>query len=108
MGLRSRQQQNKSYPPSMLGYVLGMASHSVCDEGGRIVVWARTVDAPVACPGCGADSGRMHGHHWRCVTDLPLDGQPVTVRVQARRLLRPTTVCRRTFREQVSAARRDR
>ncbi|MDE1675511.1 ISL3 family transposase [Nocardia gipuzkoensis] len=74
----------------------------VVDEGEQIVVWARTPDDPAACPGCGAASARVHGYHWRAVTDVPLDGRPVIVRVQVRRLLCPTTGCRSTFREQVA------
>jgi transposase len=69
----------------------------VVDEGEQIVVWARTPDDPAACPGCGAASARVHGYHWRAVTDVPLDGRPVIVRVQVRRLLCPTMGCRSTF-----------
>ncbi len=74
----------------------------VVDEGERVVVWARTPDSPVVCPGCGAESERLHGYHWRTVTDVPLDGRPVVVRVQVRRLVCPTTGCCNTFREQVA------
>ncbi|MFP1630056.1 hypothetical protein ACLB9X_34175, partial [Streptomyces sp. 5K101] len=35
----------------------------VVDEGERIVVRARTPQDTVACPVCGASSGRVHGHH---------------------------------------------
>ncbi len=59
-------------------------------------------DDPAACPGCGAESARVHGYHWRAVTDVPLDGRPVIVRVQVRRMLCPTTRCCNTFREQVA------
>lgn len=74
----------------------------VVDEGRRVVVWARTPDGLAACPGCGAGSTRVHGYHWRTVTDVPLDGRPVTVNVQVRRLVCPTTGCCSTFREQVA------
>ncbi len=73
----------------------------VFDEGERVVVWARTPDGPALCPGCGAGSARIHGYHWRTVTDLPLDGRPVIVYVQVRRLICSTLNCRRTFREQI-------
>ncbi len=75
----------------------------VVDEGREVVVWARTPDDPAACPGCGARSTRVHGYHWRRLADVPLDGRPVTVNVQVRRLVCPTAGCRsNTFREQVA------
>ncbi|WP_406281736.1 ISL3 family transposase [Nocardia sp. NBC_00881] len=73
----------------------------VVDKGNQIVVWARTPDCPAVCPGCGAESARVHGYHWRTVADVPLDGRPVIVCVQVRRLVCPTAGCRNTFREQV-------
>ncbi|MBC7270199.1 MAG: ISL3 family transposase [Streptomyces sp.] len=73
----------------------------VVDEGRQIVVWARTPDSPARCPGCGAGSARVHGYHWRTVSDVPVDDRPVIVHVQVRRLVCPTTGCRATFREQV-------
>lgn len=71
------------------------------DEGERILVRARTPQAPVPCPGCGAPSGRVHGYHWRTVADVSVDGRRVVVRVSVRRLVCPTRGCRHTFREQV-------
>ncbi len=66
------------------------------------MVWARTPDDPAACPGCGARSTRVHGYYWRRLANVPLDGRPVTVNVQVRRLVCPTTGCRNTFRGQVA------
>jgi transposase len=73
----------------------------VTDEGERIVVRARTGQEAAVCPVCGASSGRVHGYHWRTVTDVPVDGRRVVVRVRVRRLVCPTCGCRHTFREQV-------
>ena len=73
----------------------------VADEGGRIVVRARTPLDTAVCPVCGASSGRVHGYHWRTVADVPVDGRRVVVRVRVRRLVCPTRGCRNTFREQV-------
>nr|WP_088245230.1 ISL3 family transposase [Streptomyces sp. LUP47B] len=73
----------------------------VVDEGERVVVRARTPQDTVACPVCGVLSGRVHGCHWRTVTDVPVDGRRVVVRVRVRRLVCPTRGCRHTFREQV-------
>lgn len=71
------------------------------DEGGRIVVRARTPQDIAACPVCGASSGRVHGYQLRTVADVPVDGRRVVVRVRVRRLVCPTHGCRHTFREQV-------
>jgi transposase len=71
------------------------------DEGELIRVRARTPDEPVACPGCGAGTGRVHGYHERTVADVPVDARRVQVAVRIRRLVCPTRGCRQTFREQV-------
>jgi transposase len=72
----------------------------VKDEGGQILVMARTRSAPVPCPMCGALTGRVHGYGSRTVTDVPVDGRRVVVSVQVQRLLCPARGCaRQTFRE---------
>jgi transposase len=73
----------------------------VTGEGERIVVRARTPSGSAVCPVCGAVSGRVHGFHLRTVTDMPVDGRRVVVRVRVRRLVCPTRGCRQTFREQM-------
>lgn len=73
----------------------------VAVEDDRVVVQARTAGGVVACPVCGAESGRVHGYHLRTATDLPLDGRQVVVRVRVRRLVCPTPLCQNTFREQI-------
>lgn len=73
----------------------------VDEDGERILVHARTSGHPAPCPNCGAVSGRVHSYHQRTLTDLPVDGRCVTVRVRVRRLLCPTVDCRGSFREQV-------
>jgi hypothetical protein len=42
----------------------------VRDEGEQILVLARTPGTPVACPGCDAVSGRVHGYHQRTLADV--------------------------------------
>ena len=73
----------------------------VADEGGWIVVRARTPLGTAVCPVCGASSGRVHGSHLPTVADVPVDGRRVVVRVRVRRLVCPTRGCQPTFREQV-------
>ncbi len=72
------------------------------DDGGAIRVLARTRDGPVACPGCGALTARVHGYYERTAADVPADGRRVLVKVRVRRMRCPVQGCpRQTFREQV-------
>ncbi|MBO3752548.1 ISL3 family transposase [Streptosporangiaceae bacterium NEAU-GS5] len=73
----------------------------LADTGEEIRIRARTPGGPVACPGCGAETARVHGYHERNVTDIPLDARRVRVVVRIRRLVCPTRGCRQTFREQL-------
>ncbi len=73
----------------------------VADEGEWIQARARTPDRPVACPGCGTETTRVHGYHERSVADVPVDARRVLVVVRIRRLVCPTRGCRQTFREQL-------
>ncbi|HEY4852655.1 MAG TPA: transposase family protein, partial [Streptosporangiaceae bacterium] len=72
------------------------------DAGDVIRVRARTRDGAVACPGCGAETARVHGYHERTAADVPVDGRRVLVRVRVRRMRCPALDCKvQTFREQV-------
>ncbi|HZP52493.1 transposase family protein, partial [Actinocrinis sp.] len=71
----------------------------VTDEGGLIRVWARTPGGPVACPGCGTGTNRVHAYHKRVVADVPLDARRVRIVVGVRRLKCTVVQCvRQTFR----------
>jgi transposase len=72
------------------------------DAGDMIVVRARTRDEPAACPGCCAETSRVHGYHERTAADVPAGGRRVVVKVRVRRMRCPVLGCpRQTFREQV-------
>lgn len=74
----------------------------VDDAGGEIVVRVRTRGGTVACPGCGTETGRVHGYHERTAADVPAGGRRVLVKVRARRMRCPALGCTvQTFREQV-------
>lgn len=74
----------------------------VTDGGDMIRVRARTRAGAITCPGCGTETGRVHGYHERTVGDVPADGRRVVVTVRARRMHCLVLGCRRqTFREQV-------
>jgi zinc-finger of transposase IS204/IS1001/IS1096/IS1165/Transposase len=73
------------------------------DAGEVIVVRAGTRGGAVACPGCGAETSRVHGYHERTAADVPVDGRRVLVKVRVRRMRCPALDCKtQTFREQVS------
>jgi len=91
----------------LMGIVFSGLSALVIDDvedaGGMIVVRARTRGGAVACPGCGTETGRVHGYHERTAADVPVDGRRVLVKVRARRMRCPALDCKvQTFREQVS------
>ena len=72
------------------------------DAGEMIVVQARTGGGVVACPSCGAETGRVHGYHERTAADVPADGRRVVLKVRASRMRCPVSGCGvQTFREQV-------
>jgi transposase len=91
---------------SLVGIVFSGLSALVIEdvegEGSSVVVRARTSGAAVPCPGCGAETSRVHGYYERTLADVPVGGRRVTVRLRARRLRCPVLGCGvQTFREQV-------
>ena len=57
----------------------------------------------MACPGCGAETARVHEYRERTAADVPADGRRVLVKVRVRRMRCPVLDCKvQTFREQVS------
>ena len=73
------------------------------DAGEVICVRARTRDRAVACPGCGAETARVHEYPERTAADVPADGRRVVVKVRVRRMRCPVLDCKvQTFRKQVS------
>jgi transposase len=82
--------------------VFGLVIEEVVDQSERVLVRARTEEAPMSCPDCGAISERVHAWHERTVADVPLNARKVVVVARFRRLRCQNPVCgRRTFREQV-------
>jgi transposase len=57
----------------------------------------------VACPGCGAETSRVHGYCQRTAADVPAGGRRVVLRLRGRRLRCPVLGCGvQAFREQVA------
>ncbi|MFE0106445.1 ISL3 family transposase [Streptomyces sp. NPDC059009] len=65
-------------------------------------VGAQSTVPQAACPGCGCQSGRIHGSYLRFPQDLPAAGKFVVVALRVRRFVCAEESCpRRTFVEQV-------
>ncbi|MGW4825125.1 transposase family protein [Streptomyces sp. NPDC004227] len=62
-----------------------------------VVVTARTREDAVPCPVRGTPAAKVHRYHGRTVTDVPVDGRQVVVRLRIRRLVCPV----QTFRDQI-------
>ena len=79
---------------TMFSGLSALVIEDVEDAGDVIAVRARTPGGPVACPGCGTETARVHGYHERTAADVPADGRRVLVRVRVRRIRCPVTGCR--------------
>jgi transposase len=75
----------------------------------RITLRTRQITASASCPDCRITSGRVHGHYWRSLGDLPSFGRPVVLLVHVRRFRCINKRCpRRTFGEGLSGIARPR
>ncbi|WP_375781047.1 transposase family protein [Bradyrhizobium sp. ma5] len=69
-----------------------------------MVLVARPKSAVSLCPCCGCQTGRVHSHYVRRLTDLPWQGQVVEIRLHARRFRCANPQCpRRIFTERLPA-----
>lgn len=84
------------------------ADRPVTSSGGYAAAWSTVLSTNalrlVACPGCGAETARVHGYHERSVADVPIDALRVLVVARIRRLVCPAYGCHQTFREQLPGA----
>jgi len=72
-------------------------------EAERIILVVRAVRTEVRCPDCAQHSQRIHSYYQRRVADLPWNGIPVEVWLQARRFFCDAGNCaRRIFTERFS------
>ena len=69
----------------------------------RVTIVAHPRSTTATCPECGTVSQRVHSQHERTLGDLPWQGRPVALRVQARRFRCLDPACpRRTFAERLA------
>jgi len=86
----------------MLPHLAEVTVDRIHEAGGGIVIEARSGREQAACPGCGIESGRVHGRYHRQLEDTALAGRPVVIRLLVRRLVCREIECARvTFVEQI-------
>ena len=80
----------------------GLAVVQVLPTPERVTILTQPLAATAACPGCGTMSGQLHSRYERTLGDLPWQGRPVVLRVQARRFRCRHPACpRQTFAERL-------
>ncbi|MFD1111792.1 ISL3 family transposase [Pseudoroseomonas ludipueritiae] len=81
----------------------GLLVRQILPAPDGLVIVAAFRDRVAACPDCGAPSAVVHSRYERRLQDLPWQGRPVTLRIQARRLRCRNQECRRqTFVERLA------
>jgi len=80
----------------------GLAVVQVLPTPERVTILTQPLSATAACPDCGTMSSRLHSRYQRTLGDLPWQGRPVVLRVQARRFRCHHPACpRQTFAERL-------
>ncbi len=80
----------------------GLAVVQVLPAPERVTIVTQPLSATAACPGCGTISRRVHSYYERLLGDLPWQGRPALLRVQARRFRCLDPSCsRQTFAERL-------
>lgn len=78
------------------GFIVDQAGR----DGAELRITVRHQARSGRCPGCGAQSGRVHSRYQRCLADLPMAGRPVRLLLLARRFRCGLVCCgRRSFTE---------
>jgi transposase len=73
------------------------------DDAGVVRICARAQTNEATCPACGNASARVHGWYERQLTDAPVAGRPVVIRLRVRKFICQTFGCvRRIFTEQLA------
>lgn len=76
----------------------------ICHEGDNIEIHASASRKTASCPYCGHKSISVHSHYTRCISDLPIQGQPTKVVLYIRKMFCKNKYCKhKTFAEQPGA-----
>ncbi|MGI5507716.1 ISL3 family transposase [Streptomyces sp. CA-106131] len=88
--------------PLLFPHLSGVRVLGVEEADGALTITAETRGGPVACPGCGTASVRVHSRYRRRLADAAIGYRPVVIDLSVRRLFCDAAACRRrTFAEQV-------
>jgi len=68
---------------------------------GQLHLRAHVARDRMACPWCGALSGRVRGRYWRHLVDAPVGGRRVVLDLRVRQFRCEQPGCKATFAEQV-------
>lgn len=80
----------------------GLSVLQVLPAADHITILTASAIPRSTCPVCGSVSGRLHSHYTRTLADLPWQGRPVVLQVQARRFRCGKADCpRRVFTERL-------
>jgi transposase len=79
--------------PAPLVLPRGYSVRSVGTDGTTTQIVVVTSRRSARCPLCHRRSRRVHSRYWRVLADLPANGEPVCLRVQARRFFCRTEGC---------------
>jgi len=78
----------------------GLLVQQILPSSNHITIATSSCQHSASCPECGILSQHVHSHYSRALSDLPWQGRPVTLRVQARRFRCRNPSCpRQTFAE---------
>jgi len=89
---------------SCFPHLTGMRISNLGLANDQMILTVTVTRSTARCPLCHRRSRRIHSHYHRQVTDLPLSGYPVTLRVHVRRFFCPNPRClRRIFAERLPA-----
>ncbi|MFF5004933.1 transposase family protein [Streptomyces phaeochromogenes] len=81
---------------------VGMVLDRLVEPDGVVVAEARSAVPELTCPDCATVSRRVHSRYGRRLTEYPVGGRKVVVKLEVRRFFCDTPECgRRTFVEQV-------
>ena len=81
----------------------GLVVDQVLPGADQIAIVTSPHQAPALCPSCAQPSEHLHSHYQRRLRDLPWQGRPVMLHVQARRFRCLNPACsRKTFAEPLS------
>ncbi|PYX66580.1 MAG: hypothetical protein DMG78_28845, partial [Acidobacteria bacterium] len=79
--------------PPTLPHLTTVRIEELSHEEGAVCIRARAHADEATCPGCGNVSSRVHGWYERRLTDAPISGRAVVIRLRVRKFVCQTLGC---------------